>query len=629
MLEHVGSARPFLRMTGIAILLLMASVAAPAASASPPAVPDTGLARSPALPDTVAGRHLGALILAINRGDTMALQRLIAKHFEAAEQDRAFPAARAAELQQLSAMTGGLALRRVEKSSAAEIRALVQAKMTGAWYRVSIFTTAKPPDFTEPAPPYKVVGFGIDATTAPTDLAEVGLSDGKLRNKLDRLMDFLARGERFAGVVRVQRGDKLLYARAFGDADRRAHIPNRLQTRFNLASVTKMFTAVGIGQLMQAGKLGLSDPVGKILPELADSDLGRQVTIHQLLSHTSGLVGARAAMEKGLEPAATARSITEMTAAFVKAPLTSRPGQQFEYSNAGYILLGAIIERVSGETYYDYVQHHIFDAAGMHDTGFYPPGDDPHRMAIGYMDGPSGKSMPNTNVLPRIGSPANMAFSTAGDMERFAGALAHGQLLRKDLLDLFWTGVTEQPDKVEYGYGARIEQYNGRRIVWHGGGAPGVTNRFEMVPAEGVTVIVLANVDTEPEIVANKLREWLSPRRASPTPPASPPDLSLTIQPAKVPPPSPADKAFELLVSNRGGAVHAAVVDVEIKDQAGEKVEQQFVADQRLGAGETRRFRFVWTPKTKGRFQIGGGIFGPGWGNKIKFVDGLATVEAP
>jgi CubicO group peptidase (beta-lactamase class C family) len=157
-------------------------------------------------------------------------------------------------------------------------------------------------------------------------------------------------------VVLVTRGEHAVYARAFGEADRRAHVRNGLQTRFNLASITKVFTAVSVGQLVQAGKLSLSDPLGKLLPELAGTELGQRVTVHHLLSHTSGVVGARQAIEKGLEPARTARSIPEMTAAFIHAPLSFRPAQQFDYSNAGYILLGAIIERVSGESYHRYVQ---------------------------------------------------------------------------------------------------------------------------------------------------------------------------------------------------------------------------------------------------------------------------------
>jgi hypothetical protein len=164
----------------------------------------------------------------------------------------------------------------------------------------------------------------------------------------------------------------------------------------------------------------------------------------------------------------------------------------------------------------------------MRHTSFNATGEDRQRTAIGYKDGPSGTKLPNTDDLPLVGSPANMAFSTAGDMARFADALYHGRLLSASLLQQFWTGVTGQPDGVEYGYGARIERYNGRRIVWHGGGAPGVTNRFEMVPHDGMAVVVLSNCDTEPEIIANKLREWLSPCRQVLTPVPSPPDLVLS-----------------------------------------------------------------------------------------------------
>jgi hypothetical protein len=213
-------------------------------------------------------------------------------------------------------------------------------------------------------------------------------------------------------------------------------------------------------------------------------------------------------------------------------------------------------------------------------------------------------------------------------MVRFAEALRSGRLLRRDLLDLFWSGVTEQADEVEYGYGARIEQGSGRRIVWHGGGAPGVTNRFEMVPAEELTVVVLANVDTGPELVVNKLREWLSPANPIERPArALPPALALSLRTAPATGAAGTDIAIELAVSNRGGTAHAAVVDLEIKDEAGRKVEQQFFADQRLGASQSRTFRFVWRPAVPGRYQVSAGIFGAGWSPRLLFEDGVGTVE--
>jgi len=525
--------------------------------------------------------------------------------------------------------TSGLVLRRIEQSGPSRIEVLAQGRATAAWYRVSMFTAAKPPAFEEPLPPHKIMGLGIDSIAAPPELAEVALSEGQWRASLDLLIGGLAARDRFSGAVLVHKGGRVTYARAFGEADRDAHVANGLNTRFNLASITKMFTAVSVGQLAQEGRLRLSDPVGKLLPELAGTELGKQVTVHHLLSHTSGMVGAREAIEKGLEPPRTARSITQMTASFVDAPLGFRPGQQFEYSNAGYIVLGAIIERVSGEDYRDYVQRHVFDAADMRDTGFYSPSDHRRRIAVGYEDGASGVRRANTAGLPLIGSPANMAFSTVGDMGRFAEALYRNKLLQRDMRERLWTGVTERADGVEYGYGARIEHYNGRRIVWHGGGAPGVTNRFEMYPDEGIAVVVLSNIDTEPELITNKLREWLSPRGPSLAPMSAPPKLTLSVRGPRAITASASELAFELVVSNAGGAAHATVVDFEIKDEAGRKVEQQFVADQKLEALQSRTFRFCWTPKEKGQFRIDAGVFGPGWAGKLAFEEGLALVQAP
>jgi hypothetical protein len=188
--------------------------------------------------------------------------------------------------------------------------------------------------------------------------------------------------------------------------------------------------------------------------------------------------------------------------------------------------------------------------------------------------------------------------------------------------------VTEQPDGVEYGYGARIEHHNGRRIVWHGGGAPGATNRFEMVPAEGLTIVVLSNVDTEPALIANKLREWLSAKYPAASPVSSTtPDMALSVRPVEATTAAGTEATIELQVSNRGPTAHAAVIDLEIKDQDGRQVEQQFIADQRLAAGQERTFRFTWTPNSKGRYRVDAGVFGAGWSSKLLFLEGLATID--
>lgn len=579
------------------------------------------------VPDTVAGRRLTALLQAFNKGDAATLESFVAESFDGAERDPSLASAPASDLHRFFGITGGLAVRAIERSGPAEIHALVQAAETGAWYRMPVFTTAAPPRFVDPAPPYKIVGFGFESIAAPAAFAESGLSDQDVRARLDRLMGFLVRRDQFAGVVTVSKGGKPIYARAFGVADTESGTPNTLETRFHLASITKMFTAVAVGQLVEAGKLSLSDRVGTLLPELAHTELGRTVTVHHLLSHTSGLVGAREALEKGFEPPRTARTIPEMMEAVVRSPLVSRAGQQFGYSNGGYVLLGAIIERVSGETYHHYVQHHIFDAAGMDSTGFYALDARPPGIATGYKDGPQGSRLPNADDLGVIGSPATMAFATAGDLARFASALLEGRLLRKDLLKQFWTGVTEQPDHVEYGYGASLERYRGNPIVWHGGGAPGVTNRFEIHPDQDVTIVVLSNLDIEPAIIANKLREWLSSPDSRFDGPSVPPALDVAVRLPDARLMAGVEAPFELVVSNAGGAAHAVIADFEIKDEGGAKVEQQFVGDQRIEASQQRVYRFLWTPKAKGRFRIDAGIFAAGWASQLKFVEGIATVQ--
>jgi CubicO group peptidase (beta-lactamase class C family) len=578
------------------------------------------------LPDTKAAQRLTELLRTINGGGEAALRAEAMSAFEGADRDPHLAAARSSDLYRILRKTGGLDLRQITTSTSARIEVLVESKRTHAWYRVSLFTTAAPPDYVTAAPPHKIVGFGFDSVTAPANLGRCGLSDPAIARELDRMVGFLARGDQFSGVVRLQRGQRVVYSKAFGEADLASNSANTLQTRFNLASITKMFTAVAVGQLVEAGKVRLSDRVGKVLPELADTDLGRQATVDQLLSHTAGLAGARQAIDAGLEPGPEAHSIKEMTAKFARAPLASRPGQQFQYSNLGYILLGAMIERASGETYYDYVRRHIFEPAGMRSSVFLESDNRPARVAIGYKDAPDGKRTPNTTDLPSVATPANMAFSTAGDMGRFARELLGGTLLSRNLLSQFWTGVTEQRNEAQYGYGAWIERYRGTRIVWHGGGAPGVTNRFEIYPDQDASLVVLSNYDSEPEVIANKVREWLTPCGA-PSEADPSPVLTINAKLSGEPAHAGSGVSVDLTVNNSGGTAHAAIVDFEVKDETGGKVDQQFVSGQRLSGSKSRTFRFVWTPKTKGHFRIDTGIFGPDWSGKLKFAEGIATVE--
>lgn len=479
----------------------------------PQRVNDARQAPLPA-PPTPAGKKLDAFLSAFNTGDRAALRTFFEQSMESSPDDPSAVDDITNHYLGLYRQSRGLTLRKLRESSPARIRAVVQAKATGVWSEIAMFITAKPPRYEEAVPPFKIVGMGFGTAAAPEELlGRDRLSAREIRARAESLLDTLVGADSFSGVVYVAKGAEPIYARAFGLASRTWNVPNRLDTRFNLASITKMFTAVAVAQLVERGTLSFSDTVGEVLPDYPNKEVAQKVTLHQLLSHTSGLIGARAMAEKNPQPQ-KARTVGEMLKQFVSEPLSSAPGQRFDYSNAGYILLGAVIERASGQSYYDYVRGHVFEPAGMRDTDFYELDAEPRNLATGFMDGPGGTRLSNIFDLDVKGSPAGGAYSTGPDMARFHSALTGHRLLRRDTLERLWAGVTDEPGRgSRYAYGASVARYNGTRIVSHGGGWKGVTNHFEMYPDLGYTVVVLSNYDDDPAAIAYRLREWLTQGR--------------------------------------------------------------------------------------------------------------------
>src|ERR1043165_5912121 len=193
-----------------------------------------------------------------------------------------------------------------------------------------------------------------------------------LAKELDTYFGSLVAENKLSGVVLVAKNGVTVASRAAGIANKTTNAPIDVNTKFNLGSMNKMFTAVAIAQLAQAGKLSFTDTVGKHLPDYPNKDVADKVTIHQLLTHTSGM-----GMYWGEKFAAQREKLVTVAAylpLFASEPLAFPPGEKFQYSNAGYMLLGAIIEKLSGQDYFSYVQEHIYKPAGMNDTGFYAPG---------------------------------------------------------------------------------------------------------------------------------------------------------------------------------------------------------------------------------------------------------------
>ena len=206
-------------------------------------------------------------------------------------------------------------------------------------------------------------------------------------------------------------------------------------------------------------------------------------------------------------------------------------------------------------------------------------------------------------------------------------ALTNHKLLNEASLKTLWEGVTEDADSHrEYAYGAYVERYNGHEIISHGGGWQGITNRFEFYPDLGYTVVILSNIDDDPTAIAYKLREWLTQSPLNTASPAErPPELksavSVTGTGAVGSP-----MAISVAVSNAGGTAHAAIVDMEIIDAQGNKVDQRVIEGQKLPGRGMRQYAYRWTPAAVGKYTVNVGLFGPGWTPKYGFETAIAPI---
>jgi CubicO group peptidase (beta-lactamase class C family) len=578
------------------------------------------------LPQTVAGTLLNQFLEAFNSGNRATLRDFLGKNVLVPDNQATIADVMTDDQSRMFRLSKGWVVGRIVDSSPAAVKVLVKARATGMWSEISLFVTAAPPDYKLPAAPYQIVGLGIAEVPAPPALAPgKKLSDIEIARRTAALMKYLAEADAFSGTVLIARNGKPIYAQAFGLANRIWNIRNRIDTRFNLASITKMFTAVAVAQLVEAGKLSYEDTLAAVLPAYPNKDVAQNVTIHQLLSHTSGLIGARALARKGPEPQG-AKAISEWLPIFVDEPLASRPGQRFDYSNAGYMLLGAIIEKASGQNYYEYVRQHVFRPAGMMDTDFYELDKDPPDLAEGFMDGPRGSRLNNALAITVKGGAHTGAYSTGADMVKFHLALTNYKLLNEGSLARLWTGVTEDADSHrEYGYGADVEGRGDQQIVGHGGGWLGITNKFEIYPRSGLTVVILSNIDSEPNAIAYKIREWLTQGAAGSSDDfEAPPHLrtAVSLSPAST---VGAPVSITVTLENVGGTAHASIVDLEILDASGSKVNQQVIEGQKLHGRRTRTYRFQWTPSAGGEYSVNVGVFGPGWTPKLRFDTGISS----
>lgn len=305
--------------------------------------------------------------------------------------------------------------------------------------------------------------------------------------RLAKTLDSLTALDQFSGVVLLAKDGAPVFEHAYGMADREARRPNDVETAFNLGSINKVFTQIAIRQLAAAGTLDLDSTLVHYWPDYPNADVARRVTIRQLLQHRSGIGGNIFGAPAG-GARHDVRRLVDFLPLFVHEPLQFEPGSKDQYSNAGYVVLGLLVERLSGESYYDYVRRHIYEPAGMTRTAHVPIDSLPPNTAVGYTHRDStGAPTPlhrNSELMPGRGSSAGGGYSTVHDLLRFLLALRAQRI----------------PGGGPAGLGI-------------GGGAPGLNAAVEGDLPGGYDVIVLANLDPPTaEKIARLVRGWLGAR---------------------------------------------------------------------------------------------------------------------
>jgi CubicO group peptidase (beta-lactamase class C family) len=296
-------------------------------------------------------------------------------------------------------------------------------------------------------------------------------------NRFQQVVQPYVDAQMFMGSVLVAKDGKAVFSKSYGMADLEWSVPNSPTTRFNIASMTKQFTAASILLLEDRGKLKTDDLVKKYLPDAPAS--WDKITIYHLLTHTSGIPDDAAKYEPG----------TPDKLVFNDKPLNFQPGEQWAYTNLGYIVLGYLLERISGQTYEEFVQQNIFKPLGMNDSGLTSFVTIIPRRASGYWPGSNGIENAE-RPDPRMGFSAGSLYSTTEDLLRWEEGLFGGKLLSPASLRKITT-----PFKSDYACGLHVSRVNGRLMLEHDGNNIGFNADMAYYPEERLAVIVLANLN--------------------------------------------------------------------------------------------------------------------------------------
>jgi D-alanyl-D-alanine carboxypeptidase len=447
-------------------------------------------AAPPEFPSTPAGQVLAGYLDAMNSGNKDKLEAFVKTH----RPDRPDALDRMVDLKW---NLGALDLYSIESSEAQRVQAVMHEREGNRnYHRMTVDVSDGTPavitkiTFTRIPPPA-----GAPVPQRLTQEAAVAAWNAEI--------DKAASNGKFSGAWLWAKNGKVITSGAKGKADREAGVNNTLRTRFRMGSMNKMFTAVATLQLVERGKLSLDDTIGKILPDYPNANVASKVKVRHLLSHTGGtgdIFGPEFDTHR-LE----LKTLQDYVKLYGQRDLQFDPGTKWEYSNYGFLLLGVIIEKLSGKSYYDYVSENIYKVAGMTDSGSEPESVAVANRSKGYMRD-RFDIVSNAPTLPWRGTSAGGGYTTASDLMKFAGALMSNKLLKAGTVA---EATRPQFTTDNYGFGFQLGPPDEVRTYGHGGGAPGMNAILRVYPESGQSVIVLCNLDSPS---ASRMGDWLHVR---------------------------------------------------------------------------------------------------------------------
>jgi D-alanyl-D-alanine carboxypeptidase len=352
--------------------------------------------------------------------------------------------------------------------------------------------------------------------------------DAGLGGEVEALADRLARADQFSGVVLLKHHGRSVVERAYGLADRDASRANTPGTTFALGSVSKMFTAVLVAQLVEQNRVRLDATIGSLLPDFPDGPAKLQVTVHQLLTMSSGVPDVFR-LPPFWTTLASARTLSDFWPVFGGAPLEFSPGSRWAYSNSNFLVLGAIVEHGFGEAFTTAAERRLFQPAGLAHTSYRAaPSGRPARGYTHLRPGAPLDSKPDTErwypaweadagSADPVAAPMGGGYSTAGDLVRFADALTGARLLSRPTTERVTAGYVAADYGGREGYGFETRVTNRVRILGHQGAAPGLSNQVDVYPDLGYVLVVLGNSDADgTQAIATRVRTIIGGSSALP-----------------------------------------------------------------------------------------------------------------